>query len=51
MTNARWVGIFAPGRYQGLVAELGSILPPEGPPDPAKLAVVFSKWDTELVNA
>jgi mannose-6-phosphate isomerase-like protein (cupin superfamily) len=51
MTNARWVGIFTPGRFQGLVAELGSILPPDGPPDPATLAVVFSKWDTELVKA
>ncbi len=51
ITNARWVGIFAPGRYQGLVEELGSILPPDGPPDPEKLAQVFSKWDTELVKA
>lgn len=49
VTKARWVGIFAPGRYQGLVEELGAILPPDGPPDPETLAAVFSRWDTELV--
>jgi quercetin dioxygenase-like cupin family protein len=46
-TPARWVGIFAPGRYVGLVEELGAALPPDGPPDPAAVAAVFARWETE----
>ena len=45
---ARWLGIFSPGRYVGLVEELGSALPADGPPDEAALRRVFEKYDTEL---
>ena len=46
---ARWIGIFAPGRYELLVEELGAILPPDAPPDEAAVAALFAKWDTEIV--
>jgi mannose-6-phosphate isomerase-like protein (cupin superfamily) len=48
---ARWVGIFAPGRYQGLIEDLGAIMPTDGPPDAQRLEAVFARWDTELVRA
>lgn len=47
---ARWVGIFAPGKYVGLLQELSRILPAAGPPDPAKLGKLFRKYDTEIVR-
>lgn len=46
---ARWVGIFAPGRYEKLVEELGALLPAEGPPDAAAIATLFQRYDTETV--
>jgi quercetin dioxygenase-like cupin family protein len=46
---ARWLGIFSPGRYVGLVEELAGLMPAHGPPDPAALRRLFSKYDTELV--
>lgn len=46
---ARWIGIFAPGRYEKLVEELGAILPIDGPPDDVAVAALFKKWDTEAV--
>jgi quercetin dioxygenase-like cupin family protein len=46
---ARWMGVFAPGQYEQLVRELGAIIPKDGPPDPAEVAAVFARWDTEIV--
>jgi len=46
---ARWIGIFAPGRYVQLVEELGAILPKDGPPDEAAVAALFARWDTAIV--
>lgn len=46
---ARWVGIFAPGHYERLVEELGALLPTAGPPDPAAVAALFERYDTEMV--
>jgi mannose-6-phosphate isomerase-like protein (cupin superfamily) len=48
---ARWVGIFAPGHYRQLVEELGALLPADGPPDPATLAALFARYDTEIIEA
>ncbi len=47
--SARWVGVFAPGRYEQLVEELGAILPQDAPPDEAAVAALFARWDTEAV--
>lgn len=49
-TPARWVGIFAPGRYGKLVEELGRLIPGDGPPDLAAVAALFARYDTELVD-
>jgi hypothetical protein len=46
---ARWIGIFAPGRYEQLVEELGAILPHNAPPDETAVTALFAKWDTEIV--
>ena len=46
---ARWLGIFSPGRYVGLVEELGAIVPRHGAPDPAAIAALFEKYDSEIV--
>lgn len=46
---ARWVGIFAPGRYMALVEELGRLLA-AGAPDPAAVAALFARYDTEIVG-
>ena len=48
--TARWVGIFSPGRYVGLVEELGALLPPGRAPDPAKLAKLFARYDSAIVR-
>jgi len=47
---ARWLGIFSPGRYVGLVEELGPLMPVNGPPDSAAVARLFAKYDTEMVT-
>jgi len=47
---ARWVGIFSPGRFVGLVEELGAILPLSGPPDGKSIQRVFAKYDTEFAR-
>ena len=46
---ARWIGMFAPGRYLGLLEELGALLPEHGPPDGAAVARLFARYDTDLV--
>jgi hypothetical protein len=46
---ARWVGIFSPGRYVGLIEELGRLIPGDRPPNPTALARVFAKYDSEMV--
>jgi mannose-6-phosphate isomerase-like protein (cupin superfamily) len=43
---ARWLGIFSPGRYVGLVEELAEIMPEHGLPDLAEVDRVFTKYDT-----
>lgn len=47
---ARWVGIFAPGRYLALVEELGQLLA-AGAPDQAAIAALFARYDTEIAGA
>ena len=49
-TPARWIGIFAPGRYVSLLEELGEVLPAHGPPDPGAVVRLFAKYDTEIVD-
>jgi len=46
---ARWLGLFAPGRYVRLLEELGRVLPAHGPPDPKRIVALFRRYDTELV--
>jgi len=46
---ARWLGIISPGSYVKLLQELGRLVPPTGPPDAAKVARLFARYDTELV--
>ena len=46
---ARWVGIFSPGRYVGMVEELGAVIPAHGPPDPERMKRLFAKWGSEIV--
>ena len=46
---ARWIGIFSPGRYVGLIERLGPLIPANGPPDIRKVAALFARYDTELV--
>ena len=46
---ARWLGIFSPGRFVGLVEELGPLMPLNGPPDMAAVGRLFAKYDTEMV--
>jgi quercetin dioxygenase-like cupin family protein len=48
--SARWVGVFAPGRYQGLVEELGDLLLADGPPDAAAVVALFARYDTEILG-
>jgi mannose-6-phosphate isomerase-like protein (cupin superfamily) len=48
--TARWVGVFAPARYQRLVEELGELLPADGPPDAARVAALFARYDTEILG-
>ena len=47
---ARWIGIFSPGKYVGLVEELGKLIPPVGPPNRAALRRLFAKYDSELLG-
>jgi quercetin dioxygenase-like cupin family protein len=47
---ARWVGIFSPGRYMELIRELGKLIPIDGPPDPAAVAALFARYDTDIVQ-
>jgi mannose-6-phosphate isomerase-like protein (cupin superfamily) len=47
---ARWIGIFSPGRFVALVEELGLLIPAHGPPDPAAMATLFRRYDSELVR-
>jgi quercetin dioxygenase-like cupin family protein len=48
---ARWLGIFSPGRFVGLVEELGALIPANGPPNMAELARLFAKYDSEILPA
>jgi quercetin dioxygenase-like cupin family protein len=47
---ARWLGIFSPGRYVGLVEELASAIPRHGPPNPKEIVELFARYDTSLVG-
>lgn len=47
---ARWVGIFSPARFLGMLEELGAVVPTDGPPDPERVLAVFRAWDTEIVE-
>ena len=47
---ARWVGIFAPGRYMAILESLAEAFPSDGgPPDEAKLIAAFAANDVEVV--
>jgi quercetin dioxygenase-like cupin family protein len=47
---ARWLGIFSPGRFVGLIEELGPLIPVRGPPNFAALARLFAKYDSGMVG-
>ncbi|MCI4320480.1 MAG: cupin domain-containing protein [Thermoplasmata archaeon] len=47
---ARWIGIFSPGKYVGLVEELGKVVPLTGPPNYAALRRLFAKYDSEILG-
>ncbi len=47
---ARWVGIFSPARYMGLIEELGALIPADRPPDPEKVAALFARYDTDITG-
>ncbi|MCI4368034.1 MAG: cupin domain-containing protein [Thermoplasmata archaeon] len=47
---AHWVGIFSPGRYVGLVEELGAFLPGGRPPELEGIVRLFAKYDSEMVS-
>ncbi len=49
--TARWLGIFSPGKYVGLVEELGALIPLRGPPNFAEVARLFAKYDSELAGS
>lgn len=46
---ARWLGVFSPGRYVGLVEEIGALIPAVGPPDARAMRRLFAKWGSEIV--
>jgi mannose-6-phosphate isomerase-like protein (cupin superfamily) len=47
---ARWIGVFSPGRFIGVIEAIGAAFPAEGgPPDEAKIMQAFADWDTEVV--
>ena len=46
---ARWIGIISPGRFVALLEELGALIPSGGPPDMARVARLFARYDTEIV--
>jgi len=46
---ARWLGIFSPGRYVGLIEELGPLMPANGLPDMAAVTRLFARYDSEIV--
>lgn len=49
--QARWIGIFSPGRYVRLVEEVGKAFSDTpGPPDEAKLLKAGADWDMEIVE-
>ena len=45
---ARWIGVFSPGKYVHLLEELGELVPADGPPDGARVAALFARYDTEM---
>lgn len=47
---ARWLGIFSPGRYLGLVEELAAVMPANSQPDMAAIVRLFANYDTEIVS-
>jgi hypothetical protein len=50
VSPARWIGIFSPGRYVGLIEELGRLLPADGPPDDQAILALFKKYDSDIVG-
>lgn len=43
------VAIISPGGR--LIRELGKLIPADGPPDPAAVAELFARYDTEMVES
>jgi mannose-6-phosphate isomerase-like protein (cupin superfamily) len=47
---AKWVGIFSPARYVGLIEELGRLIPTDGPPDDDAILTLFKRYESEIVG-
>jgi mannose-6-phosphate isomerase-like protein (cupin superfamily) len=41
---ARWINVWSPGGFEGYFEEAAAALPADGPPDPAVLASVASRY-------
>jgi mannose-6-phosphate isomerase-like protein (cupin superfamily) len=46
---ARVVGVWSPANALGFMEEIGAALPASGPPDPAQLADIYRRHDSEIV--
>jgi len=45
----RVVGVWSPGSALGFMADIGAALPASGPPDPARLAEIYRRHNSEIV--
>ncbi|MEJ2890169.1 cupin domain-containing protein [Actinomycetospora aeridis] len=46
---ARVLGVWSPASALDFMAEIGAALPATGPPDPAELAAIYHRHDSEIV--
>ena len=46
---ARVVGVWSPASALGFMEEIGAALPASGPPDPAELADIYRRHNSEIV--
>jgi mannose-6-phosphate isomerase-like protein (cupin superfamily) len=49
LSPARWLGIFSPARYVGLIEDLGQLLAGGGPPTEEAVLSLFQRYDTDIV--
>ena len=50
LSPARWVGIFSPARYLGLIEELGALISGDGSPDQDAVLALFERYDSAIVG-